>query len=155
MGNKLNIDLKGKIVVLNQVSTTGKPVPVHARLAKVTGGFGASPVTAGGKVFFSLLTSGVTGYCYGDAIERLATDEEIAAVNQPRRMIVEGWMPMRIVIEDATNAADAIERAKRVPLTEWLERQRTAPVDMGSDLSRLTAKEYSDEALKWWPMLLD
>jgi hypothetical protein len=82
MANALNIDLRGKVVVLGAKYFSPDYQDLKWRLHLVTGGFGASPATSGRALFCTALADGEEARYGGNMVERLATGEEIAAHNE-------------------------------------------------------------------------
>lgn len=82
MGNALGIKLEGKVVVLKKELFRKGYDFVSDRLFSVTGGFGSSPVTSGTALFGKLLSIGKDCRFEGYEVERLATEEEIAAAER-------------------------------------------------------------------------
>lgn len=76
MGNTLNIDLTGKVVIFKQKSLT---VTATEHPFRVDGGFGASPNTQGRALIGEFLSDGEEARMEGYDVERLATPEEILA----------------------------------------------------------------------------
>jgi len=76
MANTLDIDLTGKVVVFKQHFLT-VPATEHPFLVK--GGFGAQPHTMGRALGGVFLSDGEETRMEGYMVDRLATDEEIAA----------------------------------------------------------------------------
>lgn len=74
MGNRLDADLEGKVVVLRAEAYKGG---VKARLFRCTGGFGCKPYTTGNAIFGTFLASGQDERVEGFEVERLATDAEV------------------------------------------------------------------------------
>lgn len=74
--NSLDIDLTGKTVIFRQKYLS---VPAIAHPFLVKGGFGVSPHTSGTALFGTFLSDGEEARMEGYCVERLATDEEIAA----------------------------------------------------------------------------
>ncbi|KKL78829.1 hypothetical protein LCGC14_2020940 [marine sediment metagenome] len=78
MGNSLNQDLEGKVVVLAKGSLRSEYHELKHRLFRVSGGFGAKSYTIGTALFGTFLADGDKGRMEGYDVERLATDEECA-----------------------------------------------------------------------------
>lgn len=78
MANRLGIDLTGKTVVVAVVDDVHTGSPLFT-VSDTSPGFGADPGTAGTKVFGRWRDTGQRDCVRGYAIERLATEEEIAA----------------------------------------------------------------------------
>ena len=78
MANSLNIDLTDKVVIFRQ---NYLKVPANEHPFLVGGGFGASPHTSGSALGGTFLSDGETCRMEGYMVERLATDEEIAAAS--------------------------------------------------------------------------
>jgi hypothetical protein len=76
MANALNEDLTGKVVIFKQEYMS---VPVTEHPFRVRGGFGASPFTSGHALMGTFLSDGERTRMEGYMVDRLATDEEIAA----------------------------------------------------------------------------
>lgn len=76
MANSLDIDLTGKVVIFRQ---NYLKVPAKKHPFRVDGGFGASPHTMGTALGGEFLSDGEVCRMEGYMVERLATDEEIAA----------------------------------------------------------------------------
>jgi hypothetical protein len=83
VANALNINLKGKTVIFKQDHLQNKYVAAeHPYL--VADGFGASPAASGHALMGEWIADGERDRMEGYAVERLATDEEIAAAQQKR-----------------------------------------------------------------------
>jgi hypothetical protein len=82
--NRLGIPLHGKIVVLDAQVFQSSYRALPYRVWRVTGGYGASPVTQGNTVYCQSLLTGETTQFSGMAIERIATERDLAAVEQYR-----------------------------------------------------------------------
>jgi hypothetical protein len=80
VSNSLRADLTGKVVVLKAENFKPAYQDVRSRLFRVDGGFGASSFTRGTALIGEFLADGEKTRMDGHDIERLATDEEIAAV---------------------------------------------------------------------------
>lgn len=74
MGNSLNIDLEGKVVIFQQQYLM---VPQLEHPFRVDGGFGARPYTMGRALTGEFLSDGERARMEGYMVERLATEEEI------------------------------------------------------------------------------
>jgi len=74
MGNRLNIDLTDKVVVLRAEDYRGD---VKARLFRCRGGFGCVSYTGGNAIFGTFLSDGTEERVEGFQVERLATDAEV------------------------------------------------------------------------------
>jgi len=81
MSNSLSMDLTGKVVIFKQNYLT---VPQLEHPFLVEGGFGASPNTIGRALIGEFLSDGERARMEGYMVERLATDEEIAAAQKGR-----------------------------------------------------------------------
>lgn len=81
MANTLNIDLTGKVVVLRESSLKQPDYPPLKNLFLVGGGFGALPYTQGRMLGGMFLSDGEDTAMSGYDVERLATEEEIAALD--------------------------------------------------------------------------
>lgn len=75
MGNSLNMNLEGQVVIFKKKYMTVPPLDHPFR---VEGGFGASPSTIGRALFGTFLSDGEEARMEGFMVERLATEEEIA-----------------------------------------------------------------------------
>jgi hypothetical protein len=74
MGNALDINLTGKVVIFRQSALS---VPAEKHPYRVDGGFGASPNTMGRALWGEFLSDGEECRMEGYMVERLATPEEI------------------------------------------------------------------------------
>lgn len=79
MANSLNIDLTDKVVIFRQKYLT---VPALEHPFRVGGGFGSKPYTIGRALFGEFLSDGERARMEGFMVERLATEEEIAAFEE-------------------------------------------------------------------------
>jgi hypothetical protein len=80
MANNLDMDLTDKVVVLDAQYLKPEYHSLRSRLFKVSGGFGALPFTAGRALMGEFLCDGERCRMEGFMVERLATDEDMAAV---------------------------------------------------------------------------
>jgi len=80
MGNTLGIDLHEKVVVIREESHSPAYRALEHRVFRVDGGFGASAGTIGTALIGEYLFDGMRSRVEGYDVERLATDEDIAAV---------------------------------------------------------------------------
>lgn len=78
MGNSLNSDLEGKVVILKAEALKPAYQELKFRLFRVEGGFGSKPYTMGRALFGIFLADGEKARMDSYDVERLATDEEIA-----------------------------------------------------------------------------
>lgn len=98
MGNTLKIELEGKVVIFKQAALT---VPANAHPFLVTGGFGASSFTRGSALLGVFLSDGERTRMDGYDVERLATDDEIAAAKAIARVNTDPASPFQGMIEQA------------------------------------------------------
>lgn len=75
MGNSLDINLVGKVVIFRQKWMS---VPAEDHPFRVDSGFGAVPGTIGTALGGTFLSDGESARMEGYMVERLATPEEIA-----------------------------------------------------------------------------
>lgn len=81
MANSLNMNLEGKTVILRQSFFRAGLVATDHPF-EVGGGFGAQPFTQGRALGGTFLSDGEVTRVDGYDVERLATEEEIAAVRK-------------------------------------------------------------------------
>lgn len=81
MGNSLNLDLEGKVVVLKADALKPAYQELKFRLFRVEGGFGSKPYTMGRALFGIFLADGEETRMDSYDVERLASSEEIALFN--------------------------------------------------------------------------
>lgn len=74
MGNALNQNLAGKVVIFKQEALN---IPVEEHPFLVTGGFGARHFTAGTALYGAFISDGERGRMEGFEVDRLATVQEI------------------------------------------------------------------------------
>lgn len=87
MGNRLNEDLTGRVVIIEAMHLRSSGFGIGIDLAKrpelcafrVRGGFGAHPKTSGNAIFGEFLFDGEKCRMEGFMVYRFATDKEIAA----------------------------------------------------------------------------
>ena len=79
MGNSLNVELEGKVVVLNKDCLKAEFHDIKQRLFRVEGGFGTHASTIGTALFGTFLADNEKARIEGYDVERLATEAEINA----------------------------------------------------------------------------
>lgn len=82
MANFLNIDLTGKVVVIDKKYLYPSQHALENRLFRVQSGFGAFPFTTGQTLGGVWLKSKAFRNMGGYTVERLATEEEIKGVRE-------------------------------------------------------------------------
>jgi hypothetical protein len=82
--NQLGINLTDQVVVFQPTIFQPQFQALPYRVWKVLGGFGASPLTNGRKLFCRALLDGEETTFDGMAVERLATAADVAAVTAAR-----------------------------------------------------------------------
>ena len=78
--NRLNCNLLGQVVVIYAYVFQPQFQGLAYRLWQVVGGYGASPYQNGRQLQCRSFLTGEEGRFDGMAVERLATDEDLAAV---------------------------------------------------------------------------
>lgn len=84
MANSLKIDLTDQTVVIAAKYHIPTYRALEHRVFRVTGGFGASPNTSGSALFGQYLLDGEECRLEGRMVERLATEADLAAVEEAR-----------------------------------------------------------------------
>lgn len=84
MANSLKIDLTNQTVVIAAKYHTPDYRALEHRIFYVTGGFGASPHTTGSALFGQYVFDGEQCRLEGRMVERLATDADLAALDEAR-----------------------------------------------------------------------
>ena len=84
MANALNVSLEGQVVVLRADVFSPPYRDLHHRVWRVTGGFGASPVTNGRALFCRSLFDNEETRFDGWAVERIATAADLLAVERAK-----------------------------------------------------------------------
>ena len=77
MGNTLNEKLEGRVVIIGAEHLVSRLNTPDLRAFRVSGGFGASPVTSGSAIFGEFLFDGEKCRMEGWMVERFATEDEI------------------------------------------------------------------------------
>jgi hypothetical protein len=80
MGNALNEDIDGAVVVLKAEHLKPELGAVEQRMFRVTGGFGAKPFTMGNAIFGEFLIDGEKCRMEGWMVERIATEGDMASL---------------------------------------------------------------------------
>lgn len=103
MANSANVDLKGKLVVVEDDTYWGNEGAVPNRIFQVdpvNPGFGASPHTSGRAIFGHWLNSGRVARIEGWTVERVVTKEEAEGLFASAGMVphwgAEGGTPVAI-----------------------------------------------------------
>jgi hypothetical protein len=102
VGNSLDIDLTGKVVIFGP---TYLAVPATEHPFLVRGGFGAKPHTHGRALLGTFLSDGEDARMEGYMVDRLATDEEIAAAPKSAEVLA-GAKPVAQKYVYTVNAFD-------------------------------------------------
>lgn len=84
MANSMGIDLTDKTVVINASRMSANYKDVTWRVFHVIGGFGTAPDTMGTALFGEHLRDGEKTRWDGFDVERMATEDEIAAAKALR-----------------------------------------------------------------------